>query len=353
MSRRRGAIVAPPPNPPRPAIDTADFDYELRPERIAQRPAEPRDAARLLVDRGPGNPPADARVADLPGLCEPGDLVVLNDTRVLRARLRLRRGGTGGAVEALLLEEVEGGLWEALIRPSRRLRPGDLLVADGLAVEVAERVGEGRWWLRFPPDRPVPDVLERHGEIPLPPYLTEGLDDPERYQTVFARRAASAAAPTAGLHLTGAVLDGLAARGVEVARLELVVGLGTFRPITAAAVEDHVMHEEAYRIPPETLDALGRAGRVLAVGTTVVRALESWAATGAAEGRTALFIRPGHRFAVVDRLLTNFHVPRSSLLVLVEAFAGPRWRELYAVAGERGYRFLSFGDATLLERAGR
>ncbi len=307
------------------------------------------------MDRGPGLGPADHTVADLAQLCEPGDLVVVNDTRVLPARLRLRRGGTGGAVEALLLEPVDERTWEALVRPSRRLRPGDLLVREGLVVEAVERVGEGRWHLRFLPGVDVTGVLDRVGEVPLPPYLTGPLADPERYQTVFARRAASAAAPTAGLHLTPAVLDDLARRGVVVARLELVVGLATFRPITSERVEDHVMHEEAYRIPPETLEALhqrGQGRRVLAVGTTVVRALESWGATGATEGRTDLFIRgDGYPFRVVDRVLTNFHVPRSSLIVLVDAFMGPRWRDLYGAALDRGYRFLSFGDAMLIDRA--
>jgi S-adenosylmethionine:tRNA ribosyltransferase-isomerase len=197
-------------------------------------------------------------------------------------------------------------------------------------------------------------VLDRMGEVTLPPYLTAPLADPERYQTVFARRPASAAAPTAGLHLTPAVLDDLARRGVDVVRLELVVGLATFRPITSERVEDHVMHTESYRIPPETLEVLHQRGegrRVLAVGTTVVRALESWGATGATEGRTDLFIRgAGYPFRVVDRMLTNFHVPRSSLIVLVDAFMGPRWRELYGAALDRGYRFLSFGDAMLIDR---
>lgn len=276
---------------------------------------------------------------------------MVNDTRVLPARLALRRGGTAGRIEALVLAEVRPQVWEALLRPSRRIRPGDLIVREGLALEVVERLGEGRWLLRFPDDEPVPDQLARHGEVPLPPYITTELADPGRYQTVYANRPTSAAAPTAGLHLTPGVLDGLADRGVTVAALELSVGLGTFRPITAAKVEDHAMHAEAYRIPAETARAVGDADRVLAVGTTVVRALESWALTGETEGRTDLFIRAGHRFAVTDRLLTNFHVPRSSLLVLIDAFCGPRWRYLYETALARGYRFLSFGDAMLVDRA--
>ena len=186
--------------------------------------------------------------------------------------------------------------------------------------------------------------------MPLPPYITEPLDDPERYQTVFARRPGSAAAPTAGLHLTDAVLDRCRDRGIGVATVDLEVGLGTFAPIRADAVEDHVVHTERYAIPPATVAAVEVADRVVAVGTTVVRTLESWAATGATEGPTDLYVRRGHRFAKVDVLLTNFHVPRSSLLVLVDAFVGDRWRDLYATALDRGYRFLSFGDAMLLER---
>ena len=197
-------------------------------------------------------------------------------------------------------------------------------------------------------------VLERHGEMPLPPYITAALDDPERYQTVFSDRPASAAAPTAGLHLTPAVLDRCAARGVGRAEVELVVGLGTFRPITADTIEDHVMHSERYHVPPETSAACERTraagGRVVAVGTTAVRALESAAVRGEPEGRTDLFITPGYEFRVVDRMLTNFHLPRSSLLVMIEAFVGPRWRDLYATALDEQYRFLSFGDAMLLSR---
>jgi len=194
-------------------------------------------------------------------------------------------------------------------------------------------------------------LVHRLGTLPLPPYITTALDDPERYQTVFARRPGSAAAPTAGLHLTPNVLDRCVAAGATVAEVDLEVGLGTFAPIRAERVEDHTVHTERYVIPETTVHAIERAERVIAVGTTVVRALESWSATGAPAGTTDLFIRRGHEFAKVDVLLTNFHVPRSSLLVLVDAFVGDRWRDLYATALDRGYRFLSFGDAMLLERA--
>jgi S-adenosylmethionine:tRNA ribosyltransferase-isomerase len=202
--------------------------------------------------------------------------------------------------------------------------------------------------------RPGPEgllaALDRHGEIPLPPYIHETLADPERCQTVFADRPESVAAPTAGLHLTPAVLDGCRAAGARIETVVLAVGLGTFKPITAERVADHPMHAERYRVPRATLDACAAADRVVAVGTTVVRALESAAATGEPEGSTDLFIRPGHEFRVVDALLTNFHLPRSSLLVLIEAFYGPAWRDLYALARQEGYRFLSFGDAMLLAR---
>jgi S-adenosylmethionine:tRNA ribosyltransferase-isomerase len=349
-------------------VDTAAFDYDLPPGRIAQVPVDPRDAARLLVDRG-GVPPDHAHVADLPDLLAPGDVVVVNDTRVLPARLHLRKA-TGGAVEVLLLERGADG-WEALVRPSRRVPPGTDLepVAPaghaGFGVRVHEDRGEGRRRVEL---TGVPetlggdrvsaelDVLRALGEVPLPPYITTPLADPDRYQTIYARRPASAAAPTAGLHLTDAVLARLRDRGVTVAPVELVVGLDTFRPIAAEQVEDHKMHSEAYRVPPATWATVTAAraagGEVVAIGTTAVRALESAAARGELEGRTDLYLHGDHDFAVVDRLLTNFHTPRSSLLVLVDAFVGPRWRRLYAEALAADYRFLSFGDAMLLSRNG-
>jgi S-adenosylmethionine:tRNA ribosyltransferase-isomerase len=289
-------------------------------------------------------------VADLPELLGAGDLLVVNDTRVRRARLRLRKH-TGGAVEVLLLDELPGGRWEALVRPSRRVPPGTALTGDGeLEVVALDDLGDGRRVVEVTSgDR---DAV---GEVPLPPYVHEALADPERYQTVYARRAASAAAPTAGLHLTEEVLARCTASGVERASVELVVGLDTFRPISVPRVEDHVMHRESYVVPEATWDAVARTraagGRVVAVGTTVTRALESAAARGELAGRTDLLIRPGHRWACVDRLLTNFHVPRTTLLALVCAFVGPRWRELYDVALAERYRFLSFGDACLLTRS--
>lgn len=239
----------------------------------------------------------------------------------------------------------------ALVRPSAKLRPGtELVLGPDLTVVVGEDHGEGRRTveLRLGEGVDLLDALERHGEVPLPPYVTTALADPERYQTTFADRPGSVAAPTAGLHLTPALLDAVRAAGATVVDVELVVGLGTFRPIAAEKVEDHVMHAERYRVPGATMATCEAAGRVVAVGTTTVRALESAAATGQLEGRTELFIHGTHRFALVDVLLTNFHQPRSSLLVLVDAFVGPRWRTLYDAALAEGYRFLSFGDAMFL-----
>jgi len=329
-----------------------DYDYPLAEGAIAQTPIEPRDAARLLVAVEAGAPVRHRHVRDLPDLLEPGDLLVVNDTRVLPARLRLTKR-TGGAAEVLLLEPCGAatGEWQALVRPGRRLAPGTILLGPGgePMVEVGEDTGEGTRKVRL--------LAEPWGagEVPLPPYVHGGLADPERYQTVYAARAASVAAPTAGLHLTRALLDECRARSIGFASVDLAVGLDTFRPVTVTDPADHRMHSEAYRVPAETWAACLRTraggGRVVAVGTTTVRALESAAATGALEGRTALYIRRPYAFAVVDVLLTNFHLPRSSLLLLVEAFAGPRWRELYRAALDEGYRFLSFGDAMLVGRA--
>ncbi|MEY2589558.1 MAG: S-adenosylmethionine:tRNA ribosyltransferase-isomerase [Acidimicrobiaceae bacterium] len=328
-------------------MDTADLDYDLPAGAIAQVPAEPRDSARLLVDRGPSRRPEHRRVADLADLLRPGDLLVVNDTRVRAARLRLHKP-TGGEVEVLLLEELDGGDWDALVRPSRKVRPGTVLTGsggDGLSVEVGDDLGGGRRRVTVTGDP------SASGEVPLPPYIHTALRDPERYQTVYARRPRSAAAPTAGLHLTDAVLDRCRAKGVAVASVELAVGLDTFKPLTVEHLEDHVMHSEAFTVSADVMGEVDRASRVVAVGTTVVRALESAAASGRLEGRTDLFITPGFEFKAVDVLMTNFHVPRTSLLALIAAFIGPRWRDVYALALAEGYRFLSFGDAMLLERS--
>lgn len=337
-------------------METAALDYDLPPSSIAQTPIEPRDSARLLVDEGPGRSPSHRHVRDLAALVGPGDVVVVNTTRVLPARLRLAKG-TGGAVEVLLLgplDEAAPHRWEALVRPSRRVPEGTSLSLghDG-TLRVLDDLGEGRRVveLALQGEVPVLDVLERHGEVPLPPYITTALADPARYQTTYADRAESVAAPTAGLHLTRALISDLRSAGATLAPVELAVGLGTFRPIGTDRVEDHNMHRERYRVPASTMRACEGAERVVAVGTTSVRALESAAATGELEGSTELFLHGDGPFAVVDVLMTNFHQPRSSLLALVDAFVGPRWRSLYDVALASGYRFLSFGDATLLTGA--
>ena len=312
-------------------MDSAELDYELPLELIAQQPAERRDRSRLLVyDRSTGAV-RHRGFAELPE--ELGnELLVVNDTRVMPARLKLRRQ-SGGAVEVLLLERLDGdGSWEGLARPSRKLKPGDRLGP----VELVEPLGEGRWLLRL--------HGEPQGEVPLPPYITEPLADPERYQTVYADDPSSAAAPTAGLHFTPELLGRL-----EVERVTLDVGLDTFRPLTAATLEEHELHGERYSVRPEAWERIREAERVLAVGTTTVRVLETVARDGLLQGRTELLIAPGFTFRRVDALLTNFHLPRSTLLALVMAFAGvEETRRLYELAIAERYRFYSFGDAMLI-----
>lgn len=324
----------------------ADIDYDLPAERIAQSPIEPRDAARLLVDRG--DHVEHRQVCDLPDLLDAGDLVVVNDTKVLPARIPVRRS-TGGKAEILLLEERDDGSWEALGKPSKKLKPGDLVHAEGLTIEMADDLGDGRRVVYLDPgDVDLHTRLADVGLPPLPPYIESQIDDPARYQTVYADRPLSAAAPTAGLHFTPTVLERLGARGVDLATVELAVGLDTFRPVMVDRLDDHVMHTEWYRVPDETIAAIESARRVVAIGTTAVRALESWKRTGAPSGRSDLFIRRPFDWQVVDVLLTNFHLPQSTLLCLVDGFIGPRWRHLYETAIAEEYRFLSFGDAMLL-----
>ena len=312
-------------------MDTAALEYELPPELIAQRPAERRDESRLLVYERPTGEVRHRRFSELPEELS-GELVVVNETRVIPARLRLQRAG-GGEAEVLLLERVgPDGVWEGLARPSRRLKAGQRLGP----VELIEPLGEGRWLLRL---EGAPG-----GEMPLPPYITEQLDDPERYQTVYARAEGSAAAPTAGLHFTRELLDRL-----DVARVTLHVGLDTFRPVESETLGDHRIHSERYEVAAAEWERIRAADRVLAVGTTTVRVLETLARTTLLRGRTDLFITPGFEFQRVDALLTNFHLPRSTLLALVMAFAGiEETRRLYELAIEERYRFYSFGDAMLI-----
>ncbi|WP_419841681.1 tRNA preQ1(34) S-adenosylmethionine ribosyltransferase-isomerase QueA [Candidatus Poriferisodalis sp.] len=384
----------------------SEFDYDLPASAVAHVPVEPRDAARLLIDRGPREAPEHGRVSDLPMLLRAGDLLVVNETRVMPARLPLRKR-TGGAAEVLLLAPLAAATpasapqtdgpaspsrsdvrhggdlgWAALVRPSRRIRDGTVLESQHdprVRVVVGERLDTQRRAVQvFVEEVPVSEVsqtslLDRAGEPPLPPYIDPvvardaiarrlGADAAraalaDRYQTVYARSQGSAAAPTAGLHLTQRVLDGLRSAGVGVATVDLTVGLATFAPVTATYAEAHEMHAEHFRVPAATLAACAAAKRVVAVGTTTVRALEAAARTvgnaGAVDvcGWTDLFLRRGAEFHVVDAMLTNFHLPRSSLLLLIDAFVGPRWRQLYETALAEGYRFLSFGDAMLLSRS--
>lgn len=331
-------------------MESARFDYDLPDEAIAQTPASPRDSSRLLVT---GDAVSHLRTRDFPTLLREGDVVVLNDTRVLPARMHLAKP-TGGQVEVLALEPVDDGRWEALVRPSRRVPDGTVLhAADGAPVlQVDEPTGEGTRLVR-PLGPAMEQTLATMGTVPLPPYITAPLGDAERYQTVYADNATSVAAPTAGLHLTDDVLARCRDVGAQVMTVELSVGVGTFRPLESDVLDDHAMHSERYRVAPDVWATIRAAERVVAVGTTVVRTLESAAVSGELAGRTELFITPGFEFRVVDALMTNFHMPRSTLLVMIEAFAGPRWREWYRTALAEGYRFLSFGDAMFLEREQR
>jgi len=309
-------------------MNTSELDYELPPELIAQRPAANRDESRLLVVSREGGKPRHRRFRDLPEELPAGTLVVVNDTRVVPARIRIEepRG------EVLLLERLGGEEWEGLARPTRRLRPGRRYGE----VELIEHLGEGRWRLRL--------HGEPAGEVPLPPYITEPLADPERYQTTYACEQGSAAAPTAGLHFTPELLGRL-----DVERVTLHVGLDTFRPVASATLEEHALHGERYMVAETASERIRAAERVLAVGTTTTRVLETLARGAPLAGRTDLFITPGFDFRRVDHLLTNFHLPRSTLLALVMAFAGiEETRRLYELAVAERYRFYSFGDAMLI-----
>jgi len=336
----------------------ADFDYELPAELIAQSPAAERTASRLLRLDGASGALEDCVFVDLPRLLGPRDVVVLNDSRVIKARL-FGSKATGGRIELFVERIVAEREALALIRAGHPPHAGyRLTVGDGVAVEVLARE-QDLYRVRFA--EPVAQVLERCGNVPLPPYITHpaGAQDAERYQTVYAREPGAVAAPTAGLHFDAAMLERLAAQGVRLARVTLHVGAGTFQPVRGEEVERHRMHSERFAVPPDTVQAIAEAraagGRVLAVGTTALRALESAARDGALRpvaGETELFVYPGFRFQVVDRLLTNFHLPRSSLLMLVAAFAGlENARRAYAHAIAQRYRFYSYGDAMLIERA--
>ena len=344
-----------------PELRLADFDFDLPAELIAQHPAAERSASRLLDGSGPL--PADRVFRELPSLLQPGDLLVCNDTRVLKARLLGEKASTGGAVEALVERVLPGHEVLAHVRASKSPRPGTKLrFAAAFDAEVLGREGpDGALFrLAFPTD-PIA-LLEAHGHVPLPPYITHAdtPEDAERYQTVFAARPGAVAAPTASLHFDAAVLDALAARGVQRCALTLHVGAGTFLPVRSENLAEHRMHSEWFEVPPATVQAIAaaraRGGRIVAAGTTTLRALESAARGGAlaaSSGETDIFITPGFEFRVVDLLVTNFHLPRSTLMMLVSAFAGhAQVMALYRHAIESRYRFFSYGDAMLLAREG-
>ena len=339
------------------SVRLSDFDYRLPPELIAQHPAPRRTESRLLHLDGRTGALEDLAFPDIARLMAPGDVLVLNDTRVIKARLHGRKD-SGGEVEVLVERIVDPRTALAQVRASKTPQPGrKLVLADAVEAEIVDREGEF-FRLRFAQD--VLAMLERHGEVPLPPYIAHAGDreDESRYQTVYAREPGAVAAPTAGLHFDEPLLAALRSRGVVVAYVTLHVGAGTFQPVRVEDLSKHVMHSEWYGIPQATVDAIRHArsegGRVSAVGTTTLRALESAAALGelrAQSAETRLFITPGYRFRVVDRLVTNFHLPRSTLLMLVSAFAGrDNIRRAYAHAIAERYRFFSYGDAMLLER---
>lgn len=329
---------------------TSEFDYHLPPERIAQVPVEPRDAARLLDARDL----SDHTFADLPALLQPGDLVVVNRTRVRAARLRGHKTDTGGQVEALLLRRVSKSLWQAAVKPSRRLRPGVQIEFGGVEAAIEEGPDNGIVLLRIDAEA----AMAVAGEVPLPPYIHTVLADPDRYQTIFAQEPGSSAASTAALHFTADVTTKLHEHDIAMAEVVLHIGLDTFRPIAADTIEDHRIHTEEFEVFEDAARAIKecrqRQGKVIAIGTTVVRTLET-VATGdglvaADRGHTAHYITPGFEFTVVDGLVTNFHLPRTTLLVLLASFMGEGWHEAYQTALERGYRFASFGDAMYTER---
>ncbi len=336
-------------------VQTVDFEYDLPAELIAQQPAEPRDSARLMVlDRARGTIEHRA-FRDLPDLLQPGDLLVVNDTRVMAARLKGVRPDTGGTVEALLVSQREDRLWAAMFRPARRATVGrqfEFQTGDGTVGAVCRGRDQELVLLEFD------EVIDpsRAGSVPLPPYITAYKGDAERYQTVYAREARSAAAPTAGLHFTRKLFLALKQRGIERADISLDVGPGTFRPVAEKDPSLHVMHSERYSVSEDAASAIGRAdrdGRVVAIGTTVVRNLETVAKlrgkVEAWEGETDLFLLPGAEFSVVNALITNFHLPRSTLLMLVAAFAGREFvLRSYQEAVRERYRFYSFGDAMLI-----
>jgi S-adenosylmethionine:tRNA ribosyltransferase-isomerase len=340
-------------------VKLSDYDFHLPEELIAQRPVEPRDSSRLMVVRREGGALEHRLFRDLIEYLNPGDALVVNESRVIPARLFGTRAGTGGAIEVLLLKRLDQNRWECLVKPGKKARPGQRIEFGGgrLVATVLDTTEVGGRIIEFAYEGVFEQILDELGQMPLPPYITEHLEDAERYQTVYARERGSAAAPTAGLHFTPELLERIQAKGVELHKVLLHVGLGTFRPVQTEDPLEHKMHSEFYRITPETAGALNQAkargGRIIAVGTTTVRTLESnTTADGiiqAGEGWTEIFIYPGYRFKAIDALVTNFHLPKSTLLMLIAALAGrERVLAAYAEAVRERYRFFSFGDAMLI-----
>ena len=340
-------------------MNVNDFDYDLPQELIAQDPLEDRSSSRLLVLHRETGELEHRIFHDIGEYLNPGDCLVVNNTKVIPARLMGVREGTGAAIEVLLLKRRDGDVWETLVKPGRKCRPGTVVVfGDGLLKgEITDVVEDGNRLIHFSYDGIFEEILDQLGQMPLPPYITHKLKDKNRYQTVYAKYDGSAAAPTAGLHFTNELLDQLRAKGVNVAEITLHVGLGTFRPVKVDKVEDHHMHSEYYIVDEATADLINgtkdRGGRVIAVGTTSCRTLESAAGEDgrirAGEGWTDIFIYPGYKFKILDGLITNFHLPKSTLMMLVSAFAGrDNIMKAYEEAVKERYRFFSFGDACLL-----
>ena len=338
---------------------TADFDYELPERLIAQTPVEPRDHSRLLVVHRRDGSLEHRHFYDLPEYLRPGDALVINETRVIPARLLGVKEETGVPVEVLLLKRIDKDHWETLVRPGRRLKKGVTVSFGGglLRAEIGDTTDAGGRIVTFIYEGVFEELLDRLGEMPLPPYIHEKLEDPSQYQTIYAKQEGSAAAPTAGLHFTPELLERIRAKGVEIVPVLLHVGLGTFRPVKVENIEEHEMHSEYFEVTGDAARRVNaareRGGRVVAVGTTSVRTLESAAENGrlvAQRGDTSIFIKPGYRFQLVDALITNFHLPGSTLIMLVSALAGrEKILNAYRTAVEERYRFFSFGDAMFIE----
>ena len=342
-------------------MKTHSFHYDLPEHLIAQHPSDRRDESRLMLLDGDTGETGHRRFSDLPGLLSPGDCLVLNNTRVIPARLIGVREDSGTAVEVLLLRRIDGDVWDTIVRPGRRIRTGHRLqfIPGRLDAEVIAVKEDGNRLIRFKYAGTFETILSEAGTLPLPPYIHEQLADPERYQTVYAKLDGSAAAPTAGLHFTPELLAELKAGGIRIAELTLHVGLGTFRPVKAERIDDHQMHAESFILPEAAVDLIeqtrAEGGRIVCVGTTTIRVLESVAAKHGRlvpmSGSTDIFIYPGFPFRIVDRLVTNFHLPESTLIMLVSAFAGhDAVMSAYREAVAEAYRFFSFGDAMLVSR---